>query len=676
MRFGFADLIGGTKCCSLGCYINHTVSNHNTRVRIVQSWIFNRFVRAFPEHVATCNHLLSKIAENNFNYMRTVVEAFNLFGLRLDDGLVISFRNSTQIPLIDCHAKDLRKTLQCLARNACYHAAAHKTRKDVYKPTGVLDYDLTATFWRFSKLTFDSTIPANAFFEAQLVGCQLTRDRLFAADCVDDPCCRFCGFEKESLHHLVHECPYIQQSFGSLPSHEFGPNFAQLGILEHPAAIIVHRLQWSDPRDINVNPLRDEMTLTQLWTDGSIFWADVHWLTAGGFSIVDDSLRVCKQGPVFHWSLSSYATELWAILEACALTETRAIIGSDCQTVVGQCWIVMDSKCVPPEWSHQTWWKFFLHLWCHKFQANIELLEIFWTPAHLYENIPVQLITSEMAELKGTTPLNILCNRKADFAAKEAALDSCAIHPDQKSMLLRKILQRQEFLTKISFELGLDTTIPLQPEKFDMRDEVDVNDEQAIMAYFPGWNWNELQSSFRTKMKVNPSLEAPPKWGFSCDDWVTFRSFLRGLRWQSEETLMTSFAELACLFILRGHRWKNFNHDETLFSELIPSIKKAFFWVKNYEGLAEFPGQTDSHKAKKLGKCMPHGVINMAMVYIAKSEKLAMGKLFFRGVSTPLRTWSFPVAEILAWFPILLSSCHWARVLTARLTRSDMRQER
>ena len=609
---------------------------------------FHRFVCAFPDFFDKCNFLLGKIAENGFNYMRTVVEAFNLFGLRLDDGLVISFRNSSRIPLIDCHAKDLRKTLQCLARNACYHAAAHKTRKDMHKPTGVLDFDLTATFWRYSKLSFDSTIPASAFFEAQLVGCQLTRDRLFAAGCVDDPCCRFCGCDKESLDHLVHDCPYVQQKFGSHPSHEFGPNFDQLGIFEHPASIIVHRLQWSDPAAIVVNQLRDTTALTQLWTDGSIFWADVHWLTAGGFSVVDQSLQVCRRGPVFHWSLSSYATELWAILEACSYAETRVIIGSDCLTVVGQCWTVMDSHSIPSTWSHQSWWKFFLHLWLHKFHANIEELEIFWTPAHLYENIPIPLITDEMADLKGTTRLSIECNRKADFVAKEAALDSCAIHPDTKPIVLRAILGRQEFLTKLSFELGLDVEIPLQPEKFETRDEVDIQDEHAVISYFQGWNWNDTLSSFKTRIKLTPTAVAPSKWGYTCGDWATFRSFVRGLRWQIRDDFTISFAELACLFVLRGHMWEAYSRDESLFSDLIPSIKKAFFWAKHHDGFNDFPGHTDSHKAKKIGKCMPHGVIDGANAFISKDEKLAMGRLFFLGVSTPLRTWSFPLAELCA----------------------------
>ena len=609
---------------------------------------FHRFIRTFPDFHEMCDELLSSIALNKFNYMRSVVEAFNMFGLRLDRGLLISFRNSARIPLCDCDARDLKKTLQHLARNACYHVAAHKKRKDMSKPVGVLDFDLTSTFWRHSKLSFDCEIPAKAFFEAQLVGCQLTKDRLFAADCVDDPCCRFCNFEKESLEHLVDDCPYIRQHVGSLPAHELGPNFTHLGIVEHPVAIITHRLQWSDTSSITVVPFAATTHRLQFWTDGSIFWSEVYWLTTGSFAVIDESLNVCRSGAVFHWSLSSYTTELWAILEACAYADTNVIIGSDCQTVVGQCWTVMDTKQIPASWSHRSWWEFFLRLWVDKFKEDINALEIFWTPAHLYEGVPTELITSEMADIKGTTVLDIKCNRKADLVAKDVALQHCSVHPEMKQTLLKAILIRQEFLTKVSYLLGLDAPLPLPPEKFDSRDEVDLTDDNAIVTYFHGWDWHETISSFKVQIRFSQTSDQPTKWGLTADDWNVFKTFVCQLRWQKGSTLSVSYAELACLFALRGFKWTSYVPGETLFSDLIPSIKRAFFWCKNLAEFTKFPGVSDPHKARKIGKCMPHGLIDGVMAYITYEEKLVLGRLFLCGVSTPMKSWSFPVAEIFA----------------------------
>ena len=609
---------------------------------------FLRFLRAFPDCWDLCNHLLSTIAANKFNYMRTVVEAFNLLGIRLDCGLLISFQKSTRIPLCDCDPKDLKKTLQHLVRNACYHAAAHKTRKDMSKPSGVLDFDLTSTFWKFSKLSFESEIPAKAFFEAQLVGCQLTKDRLYAADCVDDPCCRFCDYEKESLQHLVEDCPYVREHVGTLAAHELGPNFTQLGIVEHPLAIIKHRLQWSDTNSIHVVPFSASNQRLQFWTDGSIFWSDTHWLTSGSFAVVDESLQVLRSGPVFHWSLSSYTTELWAILEACACANTNVIIGSDCQTVVGQCWIIMDTKQIPSSWSHQSWWAFFLHLWINKYKEDINALEVFWTPAHLYEGIPIELISPQMAQAKGTTTLDIKCNRKADLTAKDVALQHCVVHPEMKQTIVKAILLRQEFLTKISYLLGLDTPLPLAPEKFETRDEVDLTNENDIISYFHGWKWTETISSFKLRIRLQPSQLPPPKWGLPEDDWITFKEFLCHLQWQKGSALSISYAELACLFALRGYKLTAYDEGTTLFSDLIPTIKRAFFWCRNLDAFERFPGVSDPHKARKIGKCMPHGTIEGVMAFISFEEKLTLGRLFLNGVSTPMKTWSFPVAEIFA----------------------------
>ena len=562
---------------------------------------FHRFIRANPDFHHVCSHLLSQIAANKFNYLRTVVESFNLLGIRLQNDLSISFHGSKPIPLFDCHTKDLKKTLQLLVRNACYHQAAHHTRKDFHKPTGVLDFDLTATFWRHSKLSFQSDIPASAFFDAQVVGCQLTKDRLYAASCVDDPCCRFCNFEKESLEHIVCDCTLVKRKFGTHPSHEFGPNFELLGIVEHPFSVIAHRLQWSDPQNIDVASLINSEQVTLLWTDGSIFWSEIHWLTTGGYAVVNAELEVLRSGPVFHWALSSYTTELWAILQACALATSRIVIHSDCQAVVGQCWLACEYGYVPDDWSHVAWWKFFIHLWKNKFGSDADALDIVWVPAHVYDGVPLHLVTPDMAELKDTSLLNIQCNRKADFAAKDAAVACSIVHPDMKSEVRQAILGRQEFLTKIAFALGLECDVPLPPEKFNERDELDVDSDRAIISYFNGWFWEDKCKHYNVRIAIPDGCTPPAKWTFSPEDWNTFVRFLRQLRWTSDPAMMVSYAELACVFAVRGYKWSSYNDGVTLFSELIPQVRKAFFWLRRAQNIS-LPGKNETQKAKRLGK--------------------------------------------------------------------------
>ena len=124
-----------------------------------------------------------------------------------------------------------------------------------------------------------------------------------------------------------------------------------------------------------------------------------------------------------------------------------------------------------------------------------------------------------------------------------------------------------------------------------------------------------------------------------------FVGFLRSLKWKVGEDEITSFAELACLFALRGYKWSNFNPDTTTFTELIPAIRKAFTWLR-HDFNTFVPGALDPYKAKSIGKTMPPGVISGALVHSSFQEMITMGRFFLKGVSSTLRTWNFLVTEI------------------------------
>ena len=397
---------------------------------------------------------------------------------------------------------------------------------------------------------------------------------------------------------------------------------------------------------IETIPLSDCGVLTTLWTDGSVFWSDVHWLTTGGYAIANEQMQVISSGPVCHWSLTSYTTELWAILQACALATSKVLIASDCKTVVGQCWLAMEYNCIPPEWSHQTWWKFFLHLWQTKFQRDCNLLDICWVPAHLYEGIPVELITEDMAAAHDTTIQNIACNRKADFAAKDAAQADCAVDPNMKESLISAILCHQDFLTKLSYHVGIECTIPLPPEKFNERQEVDLQDDDAIVHFFQSWDWLASSRSYPWKAKFPRHVDPPVQCTLDIADWKVFLNFLRALRWKVAEGEMISFAELACIFVMRKYKWSYFDPDSTTFTDFIPALRKAFSWLKYVDVDRFIPGALDPYRAKSLGKTMPPGVIFGADVYISRHERLSLGRFFLKGVSSTLRTWSYPLAEL------------------------------
>ena len=90
-----------------------------------------------------------------------------------------------------------------MARDACYWSVSETKRKDVTRPSGTLDFDLTTLFLQQSKLTTATPFPAQTLFENQQVGAAGTKDRLAAAKLLDDSQCGFCSQENESMSHFV-----------------------------------------------------------------------------------------------------------------------------------------------------------------------------------------------------------------------------------------------------------------------------------------------------------------------------------------------------------------------------------------------------------------------------------------------------------------------------------------
>lgn len=53
-----------------------------------------------------------------------------------------------------------------------------------------------------------------------------------------------------------------------------------------------------------------------LWTDGSVVWNNVFWLTTGDFAVVLGDGSILAHGEVKHWVMNSYIAELWPLLQA------------------------------------------------------------------------------------------------------------------------------------------------------------------------------------------------------------------------------------------------------------------------------------------------------------------------------------------------------------------------
>ena len=66
-------------------------------------------------------------------------------------------------------------------------------------PAGILDFDLTCGLRKSSQLQMSPDTPIESHFQSQLVGCTLTRDRLFAASLYSSDKCRFVMESKSPL---------------------------------------------------------------------------------------------------------------------------------------------------------------------------------------------------------------------------------------------------------------------------------------------------------------------------------------------------------------------------------------------------------------------------------------------------------------------------------------------
>ena len=593
-----------------------------------------------------CMALFKCAADTKNNMMRHVIDAFNVFGITIDDQLSISFHGSAKIPLLELHAKDIKRLLAALAANACYFKAQTRARKDFQKPAGILDLDLTrSSLSELKKITIGA-IPASSFLDAVQTGCLLTNDRLCAASLVTSPQCRFCGFEKESTPHLVHECHELHRQIGAPCCHEFGSNFAMMGIVEHPLGFVKQRLSWSKPSAISIVPLQRFGVTLPLWTDGSVLGGNAFWITAGAFAIVDIQGNLVKSGPVFHWGLSAFTTELWAVLEAAALADSFVHIFMDCKSVVDRFQVLVNLPEVPHDWSHGNWWKFLLHLWTHKFGRNHEAFQISWVPARLCESMPVEMISNELAYSCKSTVLDIDCNRRADFAAKTCCERHAPLHTSRYHDLPQIILEHHKWLIEVARLLGHEDETRITNPLHDDDVELNEDDEQHLRNFFHRWPWVQPPGSLLWTPAPQPAFAKPASWKNTDADWLMFCNFLGTLQWDQAPTLSWSYFELACIFHLRGFTWENVNPAAFQIASLVPKVKKACISIRKSAAHSLLPGHHNPDKNRSIGKTLPSGTIDGVSLRCSSYELLRLGRFIYYGGNHRLSSWPFVLCDL------------------------------
>ena len=419
---------------------------------------FVRFLHHLPSAIQLCRDLQNSHPWPRESLMWQLEAALKLLGLTLQQGLCISFRGSQPIPLYMMNHRDIAKPLQYLAKQKCYTEAASSKRRDIAKCSAVVDPDLSSLFVHKSQLKLESPIPCRILFESVQSGCNLTNDRLFRAELVESPKCRLCDCPKENWAHLVHDCPGVASAISRPPDHELGVNFPMFGLRAHPRSIALRRLQMSS---LGAESTTFDATRTELfWTDGSVQWGSYFWLATGAYAIVDARFQVVESGGVSHWELSAYTTELYALLRVIKRATCCIQVKSDCQSIVDQFAELCRAGRVHASWPHTSWWQEICRILLARREYCVAPIEVLWTPSHLLEHLPLELISEAAARAGacGSTARDIYANRIADKEANRLATELSPIHPRDQKMLESAVLHRQEWLVMLNWLL--ETTQP------------------------------------------------------------------------------------------------------------------------------------------------------------------------------------------------------------------------
>ena len=537
----------------------------------------------------------------------------------------------------DLSVRDLAPLLKQLAVQMHYVHSANLNRKDFFKPTGFVDLFHSKLYGTQKGVRDSLSPPLLAHFEAQLVGCTITNDRRFAAKFADSPLCRFCETVKESLVHIL-QCPQARLQFPAGPGHELGPNFHQLGIVEHPLAILRHRLHVDRADALAVQALLRPDYTQSLWSDGSVLWGEVFPLTAAGFAVIDEEGSIFAAGTVSHLCLSSYTAELWAVIVATLMADSKLHIYSDCKEVVNQVNHLAQTGNIPANCLHIEWWKVLHKVVDTRNQLTCgPALLLTWIPSHVGDDLPVSAIPASVIQAAGTTRKHIELNRLADTVAKRFAHSRCTVAAADKGMLHAAILQKQRILTDLNRYIGFECsdTFTDMPMRQCAVSEIDFR------TTYPGFAWHYSETDFSFSWTPEDPI-CPSKLDLSASDWQVFVSFGKSLKWLLDDQVMCTYQELAFLFVARGH---HFGCREEHFQELVLKLRRCCVVLSKTRNA--FPGTPTARATKCIGKVLPQGALVGALPFFAPGELFKFCRVLAGGAGRSADSWSFPVERFL-----------------------------
>lgn len=563
---------------------------------------------------------------------------------------------ASPVSVLDFAKRDLKGIIKIAVRHACYSKASYTSRKDIAPAQNILDLYATRLANAKCKNVLHKGLPLQCHRDASIVGSCLTNDRRAAAGHSDTDLCRFCSAEKETFAHLAHDCmqlPFQERPFCNLSK---GTNFGNLGIVETPHEQVKRRLQISSISDIPVEIWSNVSKCVQqhVWSDGSCEFTDDFWSTIGGYAVVSFHGKVLQKGPVFHWALSAYSCELWALIVAFATSEYPIVCHSDCLSLCNQVVEMITYKKVNPTWPHLEWWNFLYQVFESRLQWADVPLQVKWCPAHILEHLPLEMISNQQAREHNTTWLNIARNREADKQAKRACVSQKTLTNDQRACDHKSIIDWQLWITNICAlvsESSVGTPKKSQPwgavndalknsdEKCSVfHDDLTILHPTEVFAkILPKWDWylDPQECDWIPDFDSQIPLRSYAK--ISSIQWETALRFFNGLRWMSNDSKKMAFIEIAYHAWYSGWVFPEIDANPASYSSF---LKKIINQAHKIKPLALCPGPINP-SCKSFGKTLPTGFIEKS-TFVMHSRAIKQLAIDACHRSQALKSWSCP----------------------------------
>ena len=619
------------------CLVDPKVARAFTAIRN-----FWRFVHANPDVCETLCDIFPVCIDQPHSLLHTVSEALRVFHITLFADLTFGIAD-VRIPLLEVTFKDLKQLLYALGKQACYELSVYKPRKDLCRPTGIIDTTLSRLFLQKYKPPKASKENLSPFFESQLVGCTITNDRRHAAGFAESNLCRFCNGIKEALKHIVQDCPKCPEQLRKCVVHDLGPNYANFGIVEHPPAIVAHRLRWLSWTDSAIVPFQPHLPKLERWTDGSVVFGQYFWLATAAFAIVNENEECLDAGRVHHPGISAFAAELYAVLIAAAQAPAQVCIYTDCLTVVDLFADMVANNRVCVTWSHQIWWKNLFHIWSIRSAVQYEPLILRWIPAHKSDNVPLEHVDQTLADNLQIPLRHLRCNRVADLKAKEVAFANAPVHPKVFQQLQYDVFQRQSQLAILNRTIGTEMSVrKFFQTKEDICSTAEVFD---VRKRFPNWLWKAEISSFLWTPTLTSEIHDALTHVFGTIDASSIGEFWSSLHWQCGEQFSVSYIELAFLFCRQKRSLEKFAEPNVTVAQIQKVLKRAAGIIFSLSGQQLIPGLHDAVWAHKCGRALPKGSIRSARPFFADPELECFAHLLLDGKNQSLTTWDIAPAD-------------------------------